>query len=104
MNLFTAKAQRTQRFNYFLFSGERLRLNGREDQLVPIRTISRSPENKKNQLYKVNLIARGNYNCNIYKTPIIFSNSALSFFAALSTAKNKEKHLCVLRVSAVKTI
>jgi hypothetical protein len=41
------------------------------------------PENKKNQLYKVNLMARGNYNCNISKTPIIFSKSALSFFAAL---------------------
>jgi hypothetical protein len=39
MYLFTAKTQRTQRFNYFLISGER-------------------PENKKNQLYKVNLIAR----------------------------------------------
>jgi len=39
MYLFTAKAQRTQRYNYFLFSGER-------------------PENKKNQLCKVNLIAR----------------------------------------------
>jgi len=36
--IFTAKAQRTQRFDYFLFSVER-------------------PENKINQLYKVSLIA-----------------------------------------------
>jgi len=39
INLLTAKAQKTQRFNYFLFSGER-------------------PENKKNPFYKVYLIAR----------------------------------------------
>ena len=38
-SLRSLKAQRTQRFNYFLFSGER-------------------SENKKNQLYKVNFIAR----------------------------------------------
>ena len=49
--LFTAKAQRTQRLNYFLFSGERLCLIGREERLVPLRTIGRPPENKKNQLY-----------------------------------------------------
>jgi hypothetical protein len=41
------------------------------------------PENKKNQLYKVNLIAMGNYICNICKTPIIFRKSALLFFAVL---------------------
>jgi len=53
----------------------------------------------------------GNYVCNICKTQIIFRKSALLFFAVLpvagilggSTAKNKKKHLCVLRVSAVKT-
>jgi hypothetical protein len=50
MNLFTAKAQRTQRLNYFLPS----------------------------------FLSAG-----------IFGGS---------TAKNKKKHLCVLRVSAVKTI
>jgi hypothetical protein len=35
---------------------------------------------------------------------IIIRKSALLFFAVLSTAKNKKKHLSVLRVSAVKAI
>jgi hypothetical protein len=72
------------------------------------------PENKKNKLYKVYLIARATIFVT-YLKPIIFRKSALLFFAVLlaapqlssdgwSTAKNKKKHLCVLRVSAVKTI
>jgi hypothetical protein len=61
MYLFTAKAQKTQRFDYFLFSGETPRKGG-----IPFDFKSFKgwpPENKKSQLYKVNLIARGNYIC-----------------------------------------
>ena len=61
MYLFTAKAQNTQRFNYFLFSGER-------------------PESKENQLYKINLITKRDYICN---TSIIFRKSALLVIAVL---------------------
>ena len=91
--LFTAKAQRTQRFNYFLFSGER-------------------SENKKNQLYWVNLIAKATIFVTYLKLKL-FSEKVLfyslpSFLSAGgfggSTAKNKKKRLCVLCVSAVKTI
>jgi hypothetical protein len=70
------------------------------------------PENKKNQLYKVNLIARATIFVTYVKLQL-FSEKVLfyslpSFMSAGifggSTAKNKKKHLCVLRVSAVKTI
>jgi hypothetical protein len=91
--LFTAKTQRTQRFNYFLFSGER-------------------PENKKNQLYKVNLIAKAiifvtYVKLKLFSEKVIFYSLPSLLYAGIfggSTAKNKKKHLCVLRVSAVKTI
>jgi hypothetical protein len=93
MYLFTAKAQRTQRFNYFLFSGQRL-------------------ENKKNQLYIVNLIARATIfvtyvRLKLFSEKVLFYSLPTSLSAGIfggSTAKNKKKHLCVLRVSAVKTI
>ena len=90
MYLFTAKAQRTQRFNNFLLSGGR-------------------PENKKNQLYKVDLIARATIFVTyvklklvskkvlFYSLPSFLSNG---IFGGL-TAKNKTKHLCVLHACPV---
>jgi hypothetical protein len=92
MYLFTAKAQRTQRVKYFLFSEERER-----------------PENKKDQLYLANLIASATIFVTYVKLKL-FSKKMLfyslpSFLSAGifggSTAKNKKKHLCVLRASAV---
>jgi hypothetical protein len=80
MYFFTAKEQKTQRFNYFLFSGQR-------------------PENKKNQLYKVYLIARAPIFVTYVKLKL-FSEKVLfyslpSFLSANifggSTAKNKKK-------------
>jgi hypothetical protein len=69
----------------------------------------RGPENKKNQLCKVSLIVRATI-CIIYVILKLFSEKVLfyslpSFLSAGifggSTAKNKKKHLSVLRVSAV---
>jgi hypothetical protein len=73
----------------FLFSGERER-----------------PENKKNQLYKVILIARVPIFVTYLKLKLFFEKvlfySLPSFLSVGifggSTAKNKKKHLCVLRV------
>jgi hypothetical protein len=70
------------------------------------------PENKKNQLYKVYLIARATIFVTYIKLKL-FSEKvffySLPFFLSVdifggSTEKNNKKHLCVLRVSAVKTI
>jgi hypothetical protein len=67
------------------------------------------PENKKNQLYKVNLIAKAIIFVTYVKLKL-FSEKVIFYFLLYavifggSTAKNKKKHLCVLRVSAVKTI
>ena len=72
----------------------------------------RAPENKKNQLYKVNLIVRATMFITYVKLKL-FSEKVLfyslpSFLSASflggSAAKNKKKHLSVLSVSAVKTI
>jgi hypothetical protein len=72
----------------------------------------RGPESKKNQLYKVNLIAK-KFIIVTHVKLILFSEKVLfyslpSFLSARifegSTAKNKKKHLCVLCVSAVETI
>jgi len=84
MYLFTAKAQRTQRFNYFLFSGQRL-------------------ENKKNQLYIVNLIARATIfvtyeKLKLFSEKVLFYSLLSAGIVGGSTAKNKKKHLCDLRV------
>ena len=84
--MFTAKVQRTQRFNHFLFSGER-------------------PEYKKNQLYKVNLIARATIFVTYVKLKLFSEKVRFYFLPSFlsagifggSTAKNKQKHLCVLR-------
>jgi len=70
------------------------------------------PENKKNQLYKVNLIARATIfvtyvNLKLFSEKVLFYSLSSFLSASIfggSTAKNKKKHLCVLRVSAVKTI
>jgi hypothetical protein len=70
MYLFTAKAQRTQRFNYFLFSAER-------------------PENKKNQLYKVYLIARATIFVT-YLKPQLFSEKVLFY----SLPSSLPRHSC----------
>jgi hypothetical protein len=70
------------------------------------------PESKKNQLYKVDLIAMATIFVTYVKLKL-FSKKVLFFslpsfqpagIFSGSTAKNKKKHLCVLRVSAVKTI
>jgi hypothetical protein len=71
----------------------------------------RGPENKKNRLYKANLMARATIlayvKLKLFSEKVLFY-SLPSFLSASifggSTAKNKKKHLCVLRVSAVKTI
>jgi len=70
------------------------------------------PEIKKNQFYKVNLIARATIFVTYVKLKLssekVLFNSLVSFLSGGilggSTAKKKKKHLCVLGVSAVKTI
>jgi uncharacterized membrane protein len=89
MYLFTAKAQKTQRVNYFLIFRQR-------------------PEIKKNQIYKVKFIARATIFVTYVKLKL-FSEKVLlySLVSLLSagifggpTAKNKKKNPCALRVSA----
>jgi len=83
MYLFTAEAQRTQRFNYFLFTGER-------------------PENKKNQLYKVNLSARAT----IFVTYVrlkLFSEKELFYSLPSSQRQRIRKNISASFASAVKT-
>jgi hypothetical protein len=86
MYLFTAEAQRTQRFNYFLFSDERPRKGGITIRFKYFK--GWPPENKKNQLYKVNLIARATIFVTYIKLKLLLSLEKLSY--CLNCVKNYE--------------
>jgi len=66
----------------------------------------KKPENKKNQLYKVNLIARATIlvtylKLKLFSEKVLFYSLPFFLSAGIfggSTAKNKKKHLCALCV------